>query len=188
MRVREVGYRRAIGVGVVSVALGATAFASVGAQAGQGHASDRAKTATVSMEAKGKRIFFDGPRSVKSGDQLQLRNDTDPRKIGPHTFTLVKKKLLPEISKKGIKGCFKDGVCVNIAKAHKVNFKKETIGRKLVRAGKEGWDKSFGKRGDSRALFNEGETFSQKVSAKPGTTLYYMCLVHPEMQGKIKVK
>ena len=30
--------------------------------------------------------------------------------------------------------------------------------------------------------------FVDKVSAKKGTTLYYLCAIHPWMQGKIKVK
>ena len=29
---------------------------------------------------------------------------------------------------------------------------------------------------------------SIKVTAKPGTTLYFLCAVHPWMQGKIVVK
>lgn len=186
---RHVRCKRSIGVAAISVALGATAFAAVGAQADQGtNAADRAGTATISMELKGKDLFFAGPTSIKSGDELQILNNTDPKKIGPHTFSLVKKKLLPDLDKQAIKDCYKEGVCLQIAKAHKFDFQNDTIGRRLVRAGKEGWDKSFGKRGDSWVAEQEGDTFSQKVSAPPGTTLFYLCDIHPFMQGKIKVK
>jgi plastocyanin len=44
--------------------------------------------------------------------------------------------------------------------------------------------------GDSLAIFPQGshKSISAKVSAAPGTTLYFLCALHPWMQGKIVVK
>ena len=46
-----------------------------------------------------------------------------------------------------------------------------------------------GKAGDSWFL-NEpgGKPYHVKVSAKKGTTLYFLCLIHPWMQAKVLVK
>jgi len=177
--------RRAGALGAV-LALGSLGLAGTAAQADQDGA--RAEGAKISMELEGKEVFFKGPNSVDAGTELEIVNNTDPAEIGPHSFTLVDKDLLPEFSKKAFKECFKEGVCASVFKAHKVDVEKETVGKKLVRAGKEGWDSSFGKRGDSWFALKQDQTFSQKVSAKAGSKLYYFCVVHPEMQGKLKVK
>lgn len=178
--------RRAGALGAIA-ALGLTGLVSTGAQAENGDA-DRAENATITMEVKGKKLFFEGPRSVDRGGELEIVNNTDPKKIGPHTFSLIEKDLYPELSKEAIKECFKKGVCLRILKAHKVDLKKEEVGRTVARFGKEGWDEAFGRRGDSWFALQQDDSFSQKVSAKAGSTLYYFCDIHPEMQGKIKVK
>ena len=169
------------------VALAATGLASAGAQADES-AADRAGDATITMEVKGKKLFFEGPRTVDRGGELLVVNNTDAREIGPHTFSLIEKDQFPELSKEAIKECYKEGVCARIFKAHKVDFEKETVGREVSREGKEGWDSSFGKRGDSWFSLEQDESFSQKVTARAGSPLHYFCVIHPEMQGKIKVK
>lgn len=165
-------------------AIGATA---VGASASSANKQD--DVATITMELKGKSVFFDGPSSIESGEDLAIVNNTNPKQIGPHTFTLVEKSELPK-SKQEMKDCakFKTEFCVRILEAHKVNLKKGTIGKPSVDVGKTGWDKSFGKKGDSWVAEAEGEEEDRVVSAKSGTKLFYFCLVHPEMQGKLKVK
>lgn len=178
--------RRAGALGAI-VALGATGLVSTGAQAESGDA-DRAESSTITMEVKGKKLFFEGPRSIDRGDELLIVNNTDAKQIGPHTFSLVEKDQYPELSKEGVKACFKEGVCARILKGHKVDLKTEEVGRTVSRAGKDGWDSAFGKRGDSWFSLEQDESFSQKVSAKAGSPLYYFCTIHPEMQGKIKVK
>ena len=37
-------------------------------------------------------------------------------------------------------------------------------------------------------VINPKGKISFNVTAKKGTTLYYLCAIHPWMQGKIKVK
>ena len=61
------------------------------------------------------------------------------------------------------------------------------MGRPVVDSGKTGWDKSFGKKGDSWFAEAKGDKHSRKVTAKVGTTLTYFCAIHPNMVGKIKV-
>ncbi|HEV2059250.1 MAG TPA: hypothetical protein VGR11_07825 [Solirubrobacteraceae bacterium] len=140
------------------------------------------------FDARGPR--FTGSDSVKAGQLLRIRNLSDPKKIGPHTFTLVAADVVPR-SRKDMKECFTPGkICMTGAIAHEFDEKTEKIGRPLVEAGRPGWDRRFSKKvkkGDSWYTEDKGEQFEQVVSAKAGTVLSYICLVHPEMHGKIKV-
>src|SRR4051794_11560594 len=40
-------------------------------------------------------LRFTGPSTIKQGTDLQVINDTNPKKVGPHTFSIVKRKFLP---------------------------------------------------------------------------------------------
>lgn len=169
-------------------ALGSGSPASAGAGAAPA-ASAPAKT--ISMRSDKQRgLHFTGSTSVASGQQLRVRNLSDPKKAGPHTLTLVSLDVLPR-SRKAMKECFTPGkVCTTAAKAHEINMKTFKVGKPLVEAGQPGWDRRFSrtsKTGDSWYTEKKGEEFSQVVSAKPGTLLRYFCIVHPEMQGQIKV-
>jgi plastocyanin len=42
------------------------------------------------------------------------------------------------------------------------------------------------KKGDSWYTEKKGESFSQQVTAEPGT-LYFICAIHPGMQGRTTV-
>jgi hypothetical protein len=169
------------------IALGATGLVATGATA---DSNDRAakEKAVITMAVDGKDFIFEGPKSVESGAKLEIVNDTKPKKVGPHTFSLVKKNTLPETKQDG-KNCeqFK-GICGKVAAAHEVNPETFEIGAPDVDVAKKGWDASFGKEGDTWYTETEGEETSRKVSAEAGTKLYYLCVVHPFMQGKIKVK
>jgi plastocyanin len=173
-------------------AVGVIGFATVGgASAKPVNKADDETAATITMAVDGKNLVFQGPRSVDSGSQLKIVNATDPSKVGPHTFTLVDKSDLPK-DKQSIKDCekLKSDFCAGIVKDHKVNLKTGKIGRPSLDTGKKGWDTPYteDEKGDSWVAQAEGDTQKREVSAKPGTTLYYFCLVHPFMQGKIKVK
>lgn len=184
---KRTGMRRAgalAAAGVCAAAIGATA---VGASASSADRQD--DVATITMELKGKKTFFAGVKSVESGDDLAIVNNTDPEAIGPHTFTLLEKSELPK-TKDEIKECYKlkSEFCAGIVEDHEVNLKTGEIGKPSVDVGKKGWDTSYGKKGDSWVAEAEGDEEERVVSAKPGTKLYYFCLVHPDMQGKLKVK
>ncbi len=147
-----------------------------------------AKTISMRFDAKGPR--FTGNSQVKTGQALRIRNLSDPKKIGPHTFTLAAANVTPR-SREAQRNCFTPGkVCLNAANAHEFDEETETVGRPLVEAGRSGWDRHFSRKaktGDSWYTETKGEEFEQVVSARPGTVLRYLCVVHPEMHGTIKV-
>jgi hypothetical protein len=149
-------------------------------------------TEVISMEfAKGK-MTFEGPSSVTVGDQLEIVNNTNPKQIGPHTFSLVTQGSLPK-TPPARKGCFTPKhICLAIAQWHGFNPKTERISVPLAKAGPAGWStagNATGKKGDSWfSGEKKGGHISQEVTAKPGTTLYYLCAVHPWMQGKVDVE
>ena len=142
------------------------------------------------MRSTAKRVFFTGSSSVRTGQPLRIRNLSNPRQHGPHTFTLVAANALPK-SRKSMEQCFTPGkLCMTAAIAHEFDEKTEKVNRPLVEAGNPGWDKRFSrtsKTGDSWYSEKKGEVFEQPVSAKAGTILRYICVVHPDMQGKIRV-
>jgi hypothetical protein len=183
---------RAAAVGAAVAVLGVggaaamSATASAPAKAGSGHAAK----IKMKVEGKGKNadLFFKGPKEVEKGTKLEIVNKTSPSKVGPHTFTLIKQNRLPS-TKQEIKDCekIKLAVCVNAFKAHEVDPMTFEVNRPKVEVGTKGWDKSFGKTGDSWFTDAAGDHNTRKVSANDGKTLYYFCLVHPFMQGKIKV-
>jgi hypothetical protein len=145
---------------------------------------------TIEIKLEGKKMGFFGPSTVHEGEELRIVNKTKPSMVGPHTFSLVEKGLLPKTAK-ARKSCFTPGhICLSIGEWHHFNPKTEEIGKTEVDAGPEGWSTmgSLKKEGDSWFSGEKpgGET-ERKVTAKAGTTLYFMCAVHPWMQGRVKV-
>jgi plastocyanin len=145
--------------------------------------------ATITMEVEGKRLLFAGPETVIKGQELEIVNNTSVRKVGPHTFSLAKKSVLPDTAKE-FRECFTPGkVCMDIANAHKFNPRTEKIAKPVVDAGAKGWNRSFrnDRSGDSWYTETKDESFTRRVTASAGTTLRFICAIHPDMQGKIKV-
>ncbi|MBS1680044.1 MAG: hypothetical protein JST08_21965 [Actinobacteria bacterium] len=143
---------------------------------------------TLEIKMEGKKMGFFGPKTVHEGEELRIVNDTSPSMVGPHTFSLVTKSSLPKTAKLR-KECFTPGrICMGIAGWYGLKGE-ESPKNPLVKAGKEGWDTmgTTKKKGDSYFFGKKGESFEQVVSAKAGTTLYFMCAVHAWMQGQIKV-
>lgn len=150
-------------------------------------------TAVISMELTKGKLKFVGPESVVAGDQLEIVSKTNPKQVGPHTFSLVTKGSLPK-TRKAMQSCFSPKkICLAIAKWHGFNPKTEKITKNLVKAGPAGWStmgNATGKTGDSwfSGETKKGTHVSQEVTAEAGSTLYYICAVHPEMQGSVKVE
>lgn len=168
---------------------GTVALLAIGLLGGSATAAKDKGVAKVRMELDGKSLFFAGADSVNSGDRLKVVNDTNPKQVGPHTFTLMKKKFLPD-TKQQRKNCGRlKGICGKVAKAHEVDMQTFEVNRPVVDEGAMGWDKQFTKKADGDSWYTEtkNETHSRTVEAKPGSTLYYLCVVHPEMQGSLKV-
>ena len=121
--------------------------------------------------------------NVKSGDTLSVVNKT---KGEPHTFSLVKKSDQPRrISQ--MEACFEKGVCGQFFGAHEVPEGDGPPGKPLVDVGGEGFESP----GDSIVISPKGapgSTAKVKITAAKGKTLYFLCAVHPWMQGQVKVK
>lgn len=120
-----------------------------------------------------------GNVTVPSGATLTIANmSPDP---DPHTFSIVNKSQLPRTLQQA-ENC---KVCEQIAQAHGVNPREESHGPPpipTVEPGKNGFDEA----GDSQFI-GPHQTVKVKITAKPGTKLYFMCAVHPWMQGVVKV-
>jgi len=144
-------------------------------------------TAVGGMKVKANAYVQDDQRwdadsySVKSGATVTLRDKSTENQ--PHTLSLVKK--LPKTPAQ-IMGC---AACGPLMAAHEANMETGEVGKPLVDAGAEGFQTGGDKAtaGDSIYLPPKGKvTF--KVTASKGTTLNFICAVHPWMIGTIKVK
>jgi hypothetical protein len=150
-----------------------------------------AKPVTLEMKGKtDKKLKFAGPKTVQAGEELAIENLTDPMKVGPHSFTLLQRKLVPKTNGDARKCFGKRGVCTAIFGAHELDMQTGEAGVIDIDVGQPGWDVPFGKKkaGDSWWTAAEGEATKRTVTAKPGTRLDFFCAIHPLMKGKIKVK
>jgi hypothetical protein len=181
---------RALALAVPATAL-AVVLGSSSLAGAAGTVPDTGTTDQIKIELTKGKLKFVGPATVAYGDQLEIVNETNPKEVGPHTFSLVTKGSLPKTAK-ARKNCFTPKhICLAIAKWHGFNPKTEKISINPAKAGPEGWStmgNATGKKGDS---WFTGETkgghISQQVTAAPGTTLYFQCAIHPWMQGKVTV-
>ncbi|HMI81980.1 MAG TPA: hypothetical protein VK480_09365 [Solirubrobacterales bacterium] len=182
---------RALALAVPAAAL-TLAVAGGGLAGAETTATPTGVTDVISMELTKGKLKFAGPESVTVGDQLEIVNNTSPRQVGPHTFSLVTKGSLPK-TPQARKNCFAPKhICLAIAKWHGFTPKTERITINPVKAGLAGWSTmgdASGKKGDSwfTGETKKGTHFSQEVTADAGSTLYYLCAVHPWMQGKVNV-
>jgi hypothetical protein len=167
----------------------------VGAGGGSATATTAAKPGVTKVKMEfnraDKELFFDAPATVAAGDELQIKNNTNPRAVGPHTFSLVREQDLPQ-TRDEQKACSRkfEGICGAIAiKWHEVDLQTGQIGENPVEVGKQGWDRkgSLKRKGDSIVIERKGEKFQREVTAEPGKELYFICAVHAEMQGQIDV-
>lgn len=173
----------AIAVGLTATLALAPAFATA--------ATDLGSANTVYMKDGGKRgLRFEAPKTIVFGQELEVLNQTNPHRVGPHTFSLVTKGSLPK-TPKARQTCFTPKhICMAIAKWHGTNGN-GPVTKNPVDAGAEGWDTlgSITKTGDSwfTGEKKEGTSIIEPVTAAAGTTIYFMCAIHPWMQGHIEV-
>jgi hypothetical protein len=144
---------------------------------------------TVFISAQGGRLHFIAPKTIASGEDLTVVNQTNPKQVGPHTFALVTKGSIPK-TKKARQLCFTPHhICKAIASWHGVKGNGPPTENPAT-AGAEGWDTlgSLTKKGDSWFTGEKpGASIDQKVTAAAGTTIYFMCAIHPWMHGQIEV-
>jgi hypothetical protein len=147
-------------------------------------------TDTIYIKEEKGALKFVSPASVKQGDQLEIVNETNPKKVGPHTFSLVTPGSVPKTSS-ARKNCFTPKhICMSIAKWHGFNPKTEQITINPAKAGAEGWSTlgSTSKKGDSWFTGEKpGGHFSQEVSSSAPSTIYFVCAIHPWMHGQVSV-
>jgi hypothetical protein len=150
-------------------------------------------TDTIHIVLKKGALRFVGPKTITQGDELEIVNDTSPRQVGPHTFSLVTKGSVPR-TRGARQNCFTPKhICLAIAKWHGLN-RREEVTINPAKAGAEGWSTmgSVNRKGDSWFTgFKKGASFTQQVTANATTepkTLYFICAVHPWMHGSVKVE
>jgi hypothetical protein len=121
---------------------------------------------------------------VKSGGTLHVVNKAHD---GPHTFSVVKKSDLPKTQKQ-LNQC---AICETIGIAHGApQGESDAPPTHLWTEDGVGQDTpaDFDKPGDSAFIGPDpGSSVDLKVTAKKGTTLYFLCAIHPWMQGKVIV-
>jgi plastocyanin len=169
-------------LGTAALATSVAALSLTGGAAGQ--PAHHAKTVTVEATGKGQNLSFNSV-VAHTGDKLQIVNKTKD----PHTLSLYVGHKLPK-GNYGYSHCFTPRhPCLNIAKWHK--FDGQNIHKQTVQAGHTGWDKmgsSAKNKGDSVFFPPKKGPKTRPITAKAGTTLHFICAIHPWMQGKIKVK
>lgn len=139
----------------------------------------------------GTTVFAPDTVHVDSGNTLAV-NDID-KVTEPHTVTIVEQDELPSPDENPVPDLeevlFECEPCQEALAAHlgldngpPPEEGEEEVQDPVVNEGEEGLDTP----GDS-VFIDDGETVKIEVSAEPGTTLYYLCAIHPWMQGAIEV-
>jgi hypothetical protein len=151
------------------------------------------KSATIkestSTKFKANRYIQDGLRwnkdvyNVKSGGTLHLKFNVKGE--GPHTFTVMRKKDIPTTAKQ----LFNCKVCNKLVKAHGADPNSDAPPKFVYLENGKGQNTppNVDRPGDSAGIgFGPGPV-NLKVTAKKGSTLHFLCLVHPWMQATVKV-
>jgi plastocyanin len=118
--------------------------------------------------------------NIKKGGTITLVDKTK----APHSFSLVKKSEVPRKAA-AVDACFEKGPCGKLAVEHgavnPVTGEEQDPTTPLVNVGKNG----FNQPGDSVLIPPGGKT---KVKVTSGQALYYICAIHPWMNGAINAK
>ncbi|HEX6461033.1 MAG TPA: hypothetical protein VF032_19105 [Thermoleophilaceae bacterium] len=178
------------GAVTLSVALGVSGVAV----AAKGGSAPTKATIKVSQKLvmKPNRFIQDGLRwnkdvyHVRSGGTLRIVNTVATE--GPHTFSVVKKNQLPRNAAQ----TFNCRICAKIAQEHGADPNNQNSPPKFqyVENGVgTNTPPNVDRPGDSgvTGAGKKGESISLKVTAKKGTTLYFLCAIHPWMQAKVIV-
>jgi plastocyanin len=151
---------------------------------------------TKTVETRGGDILNPG-QFIKNNFRFQPKNisvtsgsvvrwvDNDKDADDPHTVTIADQADLPQTVEE-LEACYAPGgLCIETIAAHDPGLDEQPPFNLVVNTGGPGLDA----RGDS-LLF--GGPFDQaveaQVTAPAGSTLYYLCVIHPWMQGSIKVR
>jgi hypothetical protein len=148
-----------------------------------------ASVATVYIKDGKGGLRFVAPKTIAQGAELQVLNTTNPQQVGPHTFSLVTEGSIPK-TRKARQLCFTPHhICKAIAGWHGVKGNGPPKENPAT-AGAAGWDTegSLTAKGDSWFTGEKPHaSIVQQVTAAAGTTIHFMCAIHPWMHGSIEV-
>lgn len=146
---------------------------------------------TVFMKDGKGGLRFEAPKAIVNGENLAVVNLTNPHKVGPHTFSLVTKGSLPK-TPKARQLCFTPKhICKAIAAWHGVKGNGPVKVNPVI--GPNGWSTlgSVTEKGDSWFTGEKPGTSIVEPTAfdtsAGATRIYFMCAIHPWMQGTINV-
>ena len=178
--------RIAAGIAGLCLAVGASGVAMAASTA----AAPKSATITEAQTFKvvPNRYIQDGLRwakdvyKVKSGGTITVVNNKNQE--GPHTFTVVKKKDLPRSI-----AC---PICDKLGQAHGADPNSDAPPKFQYLENGVGQDTApnVDRPGDSGVTGSgqKNEKITFNVTAKKGTELYFMCIIHPWMQAKVQVQ
>ncbi len=121
--------------------------------------------------------FLPGPITVARGDTVTWTNSTDE----PHTITIVDAADVPTSIEEVFECAAPGGPCFPALVGH------GTTPPTLVLGGGADGTAGLDGVGDSLLVF-PGGAISAAVTAPAGTTLHYLCAIHPWMIGSIDVR
>jgi hypothetical protein len=116
-------------------------------------------------------------RAVRSGGTVRIINRS--KAPDPHTISFVRRSQMPKTAQE----VFECEACGPFFGAHEANEETGEVGKPVVDVGQPGVDQA----GDS-IFIPPGEGVRFDVSAARGTTLNYLCAIHPWMQGRLRVR
>ena len=129
--------------------------------------------------------FRPGTLHIKHGATLTFRGGPPqppfafPEGVDPHTLSIVRRADLPQTLRELV-DC-EAGLCGEFLQAHDLEGASPNF---VVNVGKAGLNRP----GDSLLITNDHPVTTARVTAPAGTTLHYLCAVHPWMQGKLVVE
>jgi uncharacterized cupredoxin-like copper-binding protein len=184
---------RKLTAGTAGLSLAVACAVAGGATAAGGAAPSKVVVKeSYSLKMVANRYIQDGMRfdkdvyTVKAGGTVKLLMSAPQE--GPHTLTVVAPKDVPKTAAQAFNGC---NVCTKLAKAHgaepgserppKFPFLENGVGQSTPSV--------LDRPGDSGVVEPApGSSVTFKVGAKSGTTLSFICIVHPWMQAKLRVQ
>jgi hypothetical protein len=137
-----------------------------------------------SVQAHGKNTItaVKGTLRIGSGERLTFQQGPvvpDVFPPDPHTLSIVNRGDVPRT----IEEVLTCPACGPFFEAHDPGNDQEPPFNYVVNVGPPGLDQP----GDSLLIDAEQPVTRARVTAAPGTTLQFICVIHPWMQGKLKV-
>jgi hypothetical protein len=126
--------------------------------------------------------FAPGTLHIQHGATLTFREGTPPfpEALEPHTLSVVDRADLPRT----LRQIFFCPVCQPILAAHDPGNDQQPPFIYRVNKGRPGLNQP----GDSLLVDSDHPVIRARVTAPAGTTLHYLCAIHPWMQGKLVVE